>query len=196
MSQFTDISGNIYGKLTVVSFNRRCKDKKGKYKYYWNCVCSCGNTTIVRSDGLRGGTTTSCGCTIIAHRLQFGDQMSKPDGIAGCNNLYCSYVSGARRRGLAFELSRDEFAAIVTKPCTYCGRKEVNVVSVPHYRTKFYYTGIDRVDNTIGYTLENCVPCCKQCNQAKMDLTHDDFVKLICMIYDNYANKHKSSGVS
>ena len=40
---------------------------------------------------------------------------------------------------------------------------------------KFNYNGIDRVDNKIGYTLKNCVTCCKYCNNAKKDNDVDEF---------------------
>lgn len=36
-------------------------------------------------------------------------------------------------------------------------------------------TGLDRVDNKKGHTIENCVPCCKECNVARMDnFTHEE----------------------
>jgi len=52
-----------------------------------------------------------------------------------------------------------------------------------------YYNGIDRIDNTKDYTLDNCVPCCKNCNYAKRTLTQHDFYKLIQSIY-NYRVKN------
>lgn len=36
--------------------------------------------------------------------------------------------------------------------------------------------GIDRRDPNKGYTVENCVPCCEQCNYAKLDYTEDEYV--------------------
>jgi hypothetical protein len=36
--------------------------------------------------------------------------------------------------------------------------------------------GIDRVDNTKGYSVDNCVPCCRRCNVAKADMTPDQFL--------------------
>jgi 5-methylcytosine-specific restriction endonuclease McrA len=39
--------------------------------------------------------------------------------------------------------------------------------------------GIDRVDNSIGYTPDNCVPCCTQCNRIKLDhLTYEEMLLL------------------
>lgn len=35
--------------------------------------------------------------------------------------------------------------------------------------------GIDRVDNTKGYSVENCVAACRRCNVAKADMAPDQF---------------------
>ena len=54
--------GKIFGKLKVLSeLDERAK---GGGKQYL-CKCECGNTTIVRSDHLKSGHTTSCGCNKI-----------------------------------------------------------------------------------------------------------------------------------
>jgi len=41
--------------------------------------------------------------------------------------------------------------------------------------SQFKYNGVDRVDNTVGYTLDNCVSCCKICNNSKATLTLDEW---------------------
>lgn len=46
-----------YGRLTVTSRAER----KGMHAF-WNCVCECGNTSVVDSDSLQSGSTVSCGC--------------------------------------------------------------------------------------------------------------------------------------
>lgn len=52
-----NLIGNKYGKLTVVSlFN-----SGGRAGCHWVCVCDCGNETVVHSQSLRRGLTTSCG---------------------------------------------------------------------------------------------------------------------------------------
>lgn len=55
---FTDLTGKQFREWTVDSFHGR--STKGKY-YYW-CVCSCGNKDSIRSDYLTDGISTSCGC--------------------------------------------------------------------------------------------------------------------------------------
>ena len=57
--------------------------------------------------------------------------------------------------------------------CSYCGDES---------------NSLDRIDSKIGYTLKNCVPCCKKCNTMKWDLSIQDFYSHIDKI-QNYKNK-------
>lgn len=59
-NNFVDLKGNRYGKLIVVSKS----DKVSGRKTFWNCLCDCGKTKIVRSDSLtrKEKATISCGC--------------------------------------------------------------------------------------------------------------------------------------
>ena len=76
------------------------------------------------------------------------------------NNLEDSYkrqISESLKRGYGdFEPSFDEYKTLVTSPCHYC----------KHY-IEAEAIGIDRVNNDIGYTRENCVPACWKCNRMK-----------------------------
>jgi hypothetical protein len=58
-----DITGQVFGKLTVVSYKGRSK---------WLCRCECGNATIVISWNLTNGTTKSCGCASRAFGNDYG----------------------------------------------------------------------------------------------------------------------------
>ena len=44
--------------------------------------------------------------------------------------------------------------------------------------------GIDRVDSSKGYTLENSVPCCKYCNIAKHTMTSTEFYAWVRRVYE------------
>lgn len=48
--------------------------------------------------------------------------------------------------------------------------------------SEYIYNGIDRVDNAVGYILENCIPCCEFCNKAKGTKTYFDFLDWICRL--------------
>ena len=46
------LSGKVFGRLTVISYNLGL----------WECICSCGKTTHVKTSSLISGRTQSCGC--------------------------------------------------------------------------------------------------------------------------------------
>lgn len=78
--------------------------------------------------------------------------------------LYRQYFKNCERKNLFWDLSVEDFARITSSKCTYCDR-------IPAQKSRSYtYNGIDRQDNTKGYSLSNCVPCCKECNFIKRDL--------------------------
>ena len=57
MPKLNDITGNKYGRLTVLGRDL----KRSTKRTYWFCKCDCGNFTSARSDQL-GKDTFSCGC--------------------------------------------------------------------------------------------------------------------------------------
>lgn len=54
-----DLTGDRYGKLTVISFSHYSDDKK---RTFWKCKCDCGCEVIARADQLKNGHTKTCGC--------------------------------------------------------------------------------------------------------------------------------------
>lgn len=53
-----DLTGQKFGKLTVISR----ASKIGEKKVQWLCKCDCGTETIVSGGNLKNGHTYSCGC--------------------------------------------------------------------------------------------------------------------------------------
>lgn len=58
MGKWIDLTGQRFGRLTVV---RRAGSDKHKHRLY-ECVCDCGAELHVISLSLKRGTTKSCGC--------------------------------------------------------------------------------------------------------------------------------------
>ena len=58
-----------FGKLLVIS-----PAPNQEKRTYWNCLCDCGNTTIVLTAHLKNGHTKSCGCL---HDLQSTKNIKK-----------------------------------------------------------------------------------------------------------------------
>lgn len=59
MSKLIDLTGNKYGRLTVL---HRDTERIAKGSSYWICQCDCGNIKSVKSSALRRGEIQSCGC--------------------------------------------------------------------------------------------------------------------------------------
>ena len=69
---------------------------------------------------------------------------------------YGRYKFSAERRGKEWDLTKEEYYELVNYgTCFYCQRDFDKAI------------GIDRFDNSIGYTYTNCVPCCTACNYSK-----------------------------
>lgn len=62
MNTLIDLTGKRFGKLFVVEKADPHITKGGKYVTMWKCKCDCGNITVVDTQKLRKGHTTSCGC--------------------------------------------------------------------------------------------------------------------------------------
>lgn len=65
MPKLIDLTGQIFGRLTVIE---KDNERKGE-SAYWKCKCTCGNFKSVRRDGLVNGRTKSCGCLNDEKRL-------------------------------------------------------------------------------------------------------------------------------
>jgi hypothetical protein len=84
--------------------------------------------------------------------------------------VYVSYKNGAKKRGVHFPLTLEEYLTISILPCYYCGSSKVR-------------NGIDRKDNSIGYMVENSVSCCSKCNLMKRDYSVRAFLGHVKQIY-------------
>jgi hypothetical protein len=162
-----DIIGRKFNKLLVIK--RLANNRRNNS--VWQCLCECGKTTIVTGNYLRNNITKSCGC------IRKGIN-SKPYGIAAMNRLYSIYKKGADKRKLVFDLSIEVFIELTSSNCYYCNRSPESILTRHHINGAYIYNGIDRIDNTKGYTDSNVVPCCKRCNLAKGTLTRDEFIQL------------------
>lgn len=58
MASKVDLTGKVFGKLTVVEFVEMAKN----HQAMWRCLCECKHTIVTRGSSLKNGHTTSCGC--------------------------------------------------------------------------------------------------------------------------------------
>lgn len=88
---------------------------------------------------------------------------------------YTRTKKSAEVRRIPFELTFEQFKSIIKEPCYLCGFTSAN-------GDDNKLNGADRVDNNIGYTLNNCKPCCWTCNRMKRDMDRGDFLDHIINI--------------
>jgi len=76
-----------------------------------------------------------------------------------------AYKLSDKKKGLVCDISLSEFKEIILDGCIYCGYKGS--------------IGLDRIDNAIGHTRENVVPCCYECNCARNNnFTHEEMLRI------------------
>ena len=178
-----DLTGHKFNYLTVIS-------SAGKNKFnqtVWNCQCDCGKFTIVTTTKIRSGYTKSCGCFRSNNR-------ALDKGVASSKHLFNNYKNNARRRELDFIITFEEFLALTKKPCYYCGiwarqRIHPNKGNNRTTREAYFYNGLDRVDNSKGYTVDNVVTCCGTCNYAKRSMEAYEFEVWIKRVYQNIVTR-------
>lgn len=182
-----DITGKKFNQLTVIRFieYRKCQS-------YWECICDCGNIKVTNISSLLLSRTKSCGCLRIK---EFRKKMRKLPGEASIYRLFSEYKQAAKKRNIIFELSKEQFEEIVKKSCTFCGIKPFQVHQADktcsqEWRniSKLIHSGVDRFDNTKGYTIDNSVPCCKYCNIAKHTMTFEQFKDWLDLIINQRKN--------
>jgi len=84
MSLLKDLTGQRFGKLIVL--NRADNNKYNQTM--WNCICDCGNQTVIRGYSLTTGNTTSCGCKIKETLSKRNKELGKIKRIKEIGNRY------------------------------------------------------------------------------------------------------------
>lgn len=78
--------------------------------------------------------------------------------------IAAQYKNTDKNKGYENDLTQKDVMQFLLTPCVYCGHPA---------------TGADRIDNSKGHTKSNCVPCCKECNVARMDnFSHEEMKKI------------------
>ena len=173
-----------YGRLTVLR-EYRSKYPGGRTCRRLECICDCGNITNPTKEKVVRGETQSCGCLRKETYKKWADNRKLEHGEAASNQVYEVYRKCAESRNYVFNLSKSEFLDIITSPCIYCGSSLDNELNRYDFNGSFKYTGIDRYDNSVGYTLENSVPCCKICNRIKTNMDVNFVFNHINKMIDN-----------
>lgn len=155
-----DLIGMRYNMLMVVKKlpSKVCGDKSKYYKKrMWLCKCDCGNMTEANTGSLTCDKKKSCGCLTSTksaeNSIKSRYKIVKQD--AGYRSIYSSYKLNAKSRKFDFNIDFDYAVSIMKSDCHYCGIEPSNTYMKSYYNAT--YNGIDRVDNTKGYEMDNIV---------------------------------------
>ena len=169
-----DLVGQTFGWWSVLSY------QTGKH---YLCRCKCGKEKRVQTGNLTSGGSRSC------RQCSSGVEVVNklPSGEAAFNDLFGRYRASAKKRGFVFDIDKPLFRLFVTLPCNYCGQPPKSIWptdSKNELNGSFTYSGLDRVDSSVGYISTNIAPCCKICNYMKQSLSESEFLTHIQQILD------------
>lgn len=175
--------GKTFNQMTVLRFEGYSSTPDKSKVPMVKCRCTCGNEKIVSLWDIRAGKTKTCG----SNHVTYVDR-TKP----AFNNLYNhTYKSRALKSGLEFEIDVEAFRSLTQEYCHYCGSPPNNTMKrkTGKHVSVLKYNGLDRIDSTRGYTLENVVPCCGICNHAKHTMSYHDFTNWLTTVV-NFRSRH------
>lgn len=93
-------------------------------------------------------------------------------------NRYKMLNSQAKRRGYEVTITLEQFLKLREAPCNYC-KGVLNE----------YGHGLDRIDNSKGYLIDNVVPCCSRCNQIFMQYGKEETFEHMATMLKHRAKK-------
>jgi len=165
-----DLEYKSFGELFVMD----------EHKYFkgvlCDCWCQCGSFLKVNKEDLISGNKTNCGG--IAHnnpkKIKFSKRKRSNEYInKKITTRYNLLVHNRKNGAYDINLTLNEYHELSeNKECHYCGA-EIDWLG----RSSAYY--LDRKDNSLGYSKENCVVCCSRCNMAKGNrFTYEEWLSI------------------
>lgn len=149
MSKCRDLTGQRFGRLTVIGLSARQSRKT-----YWICQCDCGNVSEHRSDGLLNGTIKSCGCY---KREVSAENVSKNHTHKKSGTRIYRIWQGMKTR--CFDINDKRYERYGERGITVCEEWKNNFLSFYDWSMANGYDenlSIDRIDNDGNYCPENC----------------------------------------
>lgn len=159
-------------------FNGMDRNDNTKGYLFENCVSCCKMCNFMKNS-LNGHVFVNR----IEHILTYNkiiDGKLCPELFADHLSMYYKYKNRALTKHIEFIILPNEYKLITNQDCYLCGKSNTNT----------HKNGIDRYDNDIGYVLENCRPCCGECNYMKRNYSYNDLFDKFKMIY-HYNNTKK-----
>jgi hypothetical protein len=166
----TNLAGQRFGRLFVL---RRDGTNKWGTAIWW-VRCDCGVEKPAPAIGLVNGRSRSCGCLRRERMMRGAGRRGNERSFV--TRLFNRYRYQAKKRDYCWELSREQFEALIQQVCHYCGSEPLQIFKWKTREGQLLYNGIDRKDNVRGYAADNALPCCKVCNKLKGEMGYEEFM--------------------
>jgi hypothetical protein len=167
---FKDIAGQTFGGLTAL----RVSEKRGPSgQILWECLCSCGSTTVKYGADLRSGHTKSCGCLQLLVVTKHGYARGRSH-----TRLYRIWKA---MRARCFRETHDEYKNYGARGISVCKEWSLSFESFLAWAKSSGYQShlqVDRVDVNGDYCPENCRWATQQENNQNQRRTKLDPVKI------------------
>lgn len=148
MGKYKDLTNLRFGKLVVLN---RCEANTNQGKPQWNCVCDCGNRTVVSSSQLVSSRTRSCGCLVTENHFR---KYTVPNLTK--TRIY-SIWCGMKQR--CEDVNAINYKHYGGKGIKVCDEWRHNLQAFYEWAMANGYRDdltIDRIDNNKGYSPDNC----------------------------------------
>ena len=148
MSKIIDLTGQKFGKLTVIKVDENNHKRNQKH---WLCKCDCGNITSVCTNKLKSGHTKSCGC----YSREKAKKVNTTHGLSK-EPLYERYM-GMKAR--CYNTNHESYKDYGGRGITVCDEWLNNYESFREWAMDNGYEPqykLDRRDNDGNYEPSNC----------------------------------------
>lgn len=155
MGHFIDMTGQKYGRLTVIE-----RSGTRNKRPLWKCRCECGNVAHVTGSRLKNGTTRSCGCL---HKEQLAERNRNniTHGRSDHDRLYAIWKSMRRR---CYSPEQKDYKRYGARGINVCEEWKDDYLNFYNWAMATGYNPdapygkctIDRIDVDGNYCPENC----------------------------------------
>ena len=164
---FNDLTGQRFGRLTVVERAENYKDGSAR----WHCLCDCGNMTTVHAHALKQGRIKSCGCLLAESSKKRMAQLMRKHGMSA-SKLYRVYTAMRER---CEKPTCAEYHRYGGRGITVCEEWRNNRNAFFEWAMASGYKEglqIDRINNDGNYCPENCrwVTLKQNCNNTSINV--------------------------
>lgn len=153
-----DLTGDVFGRLTVIGEVEPYISPKGNKSRRWLCKCECGNLTTVTMQHLKTGHTQSCGCYSQENRIRSG-KLTKHGLTYKGGKVTRIYRIWSQIKTRCYNPHDEHYKDYGERGICVCDEWREDFESFHHWAVNNGYSNgltIDRIDVNGNYEPSNC----------------------------------------